>query len=213
MAADREPDSNGSWDPLAAVMAAEQEAAEAASAADETQPPADAPEEPFVPEPPPPENVPAGTSGAPFTFGDVEDLQFIRLSDKATLPTRAHDSDAGLDIYAADSARISPGARVSVGTGLAVAIPEGLAGLILPRSGLALKNGVTLVNAPGLIDPGFRGEVRIVLLNTDRNSDFKVASGDRIAQLILVPIALASPLESDSLDSTGRGEGGFGSTG
>jgi dUTP pyrophosphatase len=143
----------------------------------------------------------------------VEELQFTRLKETATLPTRAHDSDAGLDLYAAEAARISPGARVSVGTGLAVAVPEGLAGLVLPRSGLALKHGVTLVNSPGLIDPGYRGEVRIVLLNTDASSDFKVAAGDRIAQLILVPIALASPLESDSLDETVRGGGGFGSSG
>ena len=143
----------------------------------------------------------------------MEEVQFTRLKESATLPTRAHDSDAGLDLYAAEAARISPGARVSVGTGLAAAIPEGLAGLVLPRSGLALKHGVTLVNSPGLIDPGYRGEVKIVLLNTDRHSDFKVAAGDRIAQLILVPIALASPLESDSLDQTTRGGGGFGSSG
>jgi dUTP pyrophosphatase len=143
----------------------------------------------------------------------VEELSFIRLSEHATLPTRAHDSDAGLDLYAAEGARISPGGRVSVGTGLAVAIPEGLAGLVLPRSGLALKHGVTLVNSPGLIDPGYRGEVRVLLHNTDLTSEFRLASGDRVAQLILVPIAHASPLESDSLDSTVRGAGGFGSTG
>ena len=136
----------------------------------------------------------------------MEELRFIRLSEAATLPTRAHDSDAGLDLYAAEGARIVPGGRVSVGTGLAVAIPEGLAGLVLPRSGLALKHGVTLVNSPGLIDPGYRGEVRVVLLNTDGTSEFKIASGDRIAQLLLVPIALASPQESDALESTIRGE-------
>jgi dUTP pyrophosphatase len=143
----------------------------------------------------------------------VEELSFIRLSEQATLPTRAHDSDAGLDLYAAEGARISPGGRVSVGTGLAVAIPEGLAGLVLPRSGLALKHGVTLVNSPGLIDPGYRGEVRVLLHNTDLTSEFRLAAGDRVAQLILVPIAHASPLESDELDSTVRGAGGFGSSG
>jgi dUTP pyrophosphatase len=143
----------------------------------------------------------------------VEELRFIKLSEKATLPMRAHDGDAGLDLYAAEAARIVPGARVSVGTGLAVAIPDGLAGLVLPRSGLALKAGVTLVNSPGLIDSGYRGEVRVVLLNTDQTIDFHTKPGDRIAQLLLVPIATASPLEAESLDSSTRGAGGFGSSG
>jgi dUTP pyrophosphatase len=143
----------------------------------------------------------------------MEELRFIKLSDAATLPTRAHDSDAGLDLYAAEAALIVPHARVSVGTGLAVQIPEGLAGLILPRSGLALKHGITLVNSPGLIDPGYRGEVRILLLNTDATAEFRVAAGDRIAQLLLVPIAHASPLETDALDNSVRGAAGFGSTG
>ncbi len=143
----------------------------------------------------------------------VEELRFIRLSDRATLPTRANEGDAGLDLYAAEGARIAPGGRVGVGTGLAVAIPAGLAGLVMPRSGLALKQGVTLANSPGLIDPGYRGEVRVLLLNTDRTSEFRVAPGDRIAQLLLVPIATASPLEADELDSTVRGSGGLGSSG
>ena len=143
----------------------------------------------------------------------MEELRFIRLSEAATLPTRAHEGDAGLDLYAAEGARIGPGQRVGVGTGLAVAIPAGLAGLVLPRSGLALKQGVTLVNSPGLIDTGYRGEVRILLLNTDSASEAKIAKGDRIAQLLLVPIATANPLESDALDDTARGAGGFGSSG
>jgi dUTP pyrophosphatase len=147
------------------------------------------------------------------TLGDMEELQFIRLKESATLPTRAHDGDAGLDLYAAEGARIGPGQRVSVGTGLAVAIPPGLAGMVLPRSGLALKHGVALVNAPGLIDSGYRGEVRVLLLNTDTGSEFRVAPGDRIAQLVLVPIATATPLEADELDSSVRGGGGFGSSG
>ena len=165
------------------------------------------------PGPPPAAAAPASTSSAGSTLPDVEELQFIRLSEQATLPTRAHDSDAGLDIYAAEGARIGPGQRVSVGTGLAVAIPDGLAGLVLPRSGLALKHGISLVNSPGLIDPGYRGEVRVLLLNTDQTSEFRLASGDRIAQLVLVPVALATPLESESLDNTIRGAGGFGSSG
>jgi dUTP pyrophosphatase len=143
----------------------------------------------------------------------VEELRFTKLSDEATLPTRAHDDDAGLDLYAAEEARIAPGARDSVGTGLAMAIPDGLAGLVLPRSGLALKHGVTLVNSPGLIDPGYRGEVRVLLLNTDRTREFHCTPGDRIAQLLLVPIATASPMPTDELDSSIRGSGGFGSSG
>jgi dUTP pyrophosphatase len=143
----------------------------------------------------------------------VEQIQFTKLNDKATLPTRAHDNDAGLDLYAAEGARIGPGQRVSVGTGLAVAIPDGLAGLVMPRSGLALKHGIALVNSPGLIDPGYRGEVRVLLLNTDRATEFRMTPGDRIAQLVLVPIAHASPLEAEELDSSARGPGGFGSSG
>lgn len=143
----------------------------------------------------------------------MEELRFTKLSDQATLPTRAHDDDAGLDLYAAEEARIAPGARESVGTGLAMAIPDGLAGLVLPRSGLALKHGVTLVNSPGLIDPGYRGEVRVLLLNTDQAAEFHCSPGDRIAQLLLVPIATASPMQADELDSSIRGSGGFGSSG
>ncbi len=142
-----------------------------------------------------------------------EELRFIKLSGAAILPTRAHDSDAGLDLYAAESARISPGGRVSVGTGLAVQVPEGLAGLVLPRSGLAIKHGIALVNSPGLIDPGYRGELRVLLLNTDRTTDVPIAVGDRIAQLLLVPVAHARPLEAEALDTSERGRAGFGSSG
>jgi dUTP pyrophosphatase len=147
------------------------------------------------------------------TLAGMEELRLIKLSEKATLPTRAHDNDAGLDLYAAEAANIVPGARVSVGTGLAVAVPGGLAGLVLPRSGLALKHGITLINSPGLIDPGYRGEVRVVLLNTDRTMDFHCKPGDRIAQLLLVPIATASPIQTDALDDSLRGSAGFGSSG
>ena len=152
------------------------------------------------------------TESAP-TLGAMEELRFTKLNEKATVPTRAHDSDAGLDLYAAEGARLAPGARVSVGTGQAMAVPEGLAGLVLPRSGLALKHGVTLVNSPGLIDPGYRGEVRVVLLNTDQTIEFQCKPGDRIAQLLLVPIATASPTRADALDDSLRGAGGFGSSG
>jgi dUTP pyrophosphatase len=141
------------------------------------------------------------------------ELRFVKLSEKATLPTRAHDNDAGLDLHAAESARLAPGARVSVGTGLAVQIPDGMGGLVLPRSGLALKHGVTLVNSPGLIDPGYRGEVRVLLLNTDPSVEFQITPGDRIAQMLLVPVVHATPLNAQALDDSTRGEGGFGSTG
>jgi dUTP pyrophosphatase len=140
-------------------------------------------------------------------------LPFKRLSDAARTPTRAHDGDAGLDLYAAEEATLQPGERASVGTGIAVAIPEGHAGLVLPRSGLAARHGISVVNAPGLIDAGYRGEVRVLLLNTDRADAFEVQVGDRIAQLLITPYAAPDPVESDDLDQTARGAGGFGSSG
>ncbi len=141
------------------------------------------------------------------------ELRFSRLTDAATLPERAHDDDAGLDLYAAEAARLEPGERASVGTGLAVEIPDGHAGLVLPRSGLAARHGVALVNAPGLIDSGYRGELRVLLLNTDRGEPFEVAPGDRIAQLLITPYAAAAPIDVAELTATARGAGGFGSTG
>ena len=141
------------------------------------------------------------------------ELRFSRLTDAATLPVRAHDDDAGLDLYAAEAARLEPGERASVGTGLAVEIPDGHAGLVLPRSGLAARHGVALVNAPGLIDSGYRGELRVLLLNTDRAEPFEVAPGDRIAQLLITPYAAAAPIDVAELTATSRGAGGFGSTG
>jgi len=140
-------------------------------------------------------------------------LRFARLSDAAVVPTRAHGDDAGLDLTAAEATTLAPGARASVGTGLAVAIPPGHAGLVLPRSGLAAKHGIALVNAPGLVDPGYRGELRVLLLNTDRTEAFDVAPGDRIAQLLLVPFVAAAPVEVAELGETERGLAGFGSSG
>ena len=128
-------------------------------------------------------------------------------------PERAHDDDAGYDLHAAEDCRIEPGERASVGTGLAVAIPAGWAGLVLPRSGLALRHGIALVNAPGLIDSGYRGEVRVLLLNTDRADPFEVSAGDRIAQLLVVRHDAGRAEEVVSLDDTVRGAAGFGSTG
>lgn len=140
-------------------------------------------------------------------------LPIAKLKDVATLPTRAHEGDAGLDLYACEAAHIGPGERWSIGTGIAVEIPDGHAGLVLPRSGLAKEHGIALVNAPGLIDSGYRGEVRVLLLNTDPADTFRVAAGDRIAQLVITPIARAEPIEADDLAESARGDGGFGSSG
>lgn len=141
------------------------------------------------------------------------ELPVTKLKEDAVLPTRAHEGDAGLDLYAAEVAHIGPGERWGVGTGVGVEIPAGHAGLILPRSGLARDHGIALVNAPGLIDSGYRGELRVLLLNTDPAETFRVEEGDRIAQLVLVPIALATPVESTALTDSTRGDGGFGSSG
>jgi dUTP pyrophosphatase len=141
------------------------------------------------------------------------EIAVARLQSEAVLPTRAHPGDAGLDLYACEAAHIGPGERWSVGTGIAVEIPEGHAGLVLPRSGLAREHGIALVNAPGLIDSGYRGELRVLLLNTDPAETFRVKAGDRIAQLVLSPVAIAEPVESVELSESVRGEGGFGSSG
>jgi dUTP pyrophosphatase len=140
-------------------------------------------------------------------------FRFTRLTEAAQAPRRAHPGDAGCDLFAAESARLEPGDRASVGTGIAVEIPEGSAGLVLPRSGLAAKHGISVVNAPGLIDAGYRGEVRVLLLNTDRNDAFEIEPGDRVAQLVIVEIGDAEPIEVGELAESLRGEGGFGSTG
>ncbi|MDX6636088.1 MAG: dUTP pyrophosphatase [Solirubrobacterales bacterium] len=141
------------------------------------------------------------------------ELSVAKLKDEAVMPTRAHEGDAGLDLYACEAAHIGPGERWSVGTGVAVEIPEGHAGLVLPRSGLARDHGIGLVNAPGLIDSGYRGELRVLLLNTDPAETFRVEPGERIAQLLLTPIATPAPVEVASLGDSARGEGGFGSSG
>jgi len=140
-------------------------------------------------------------------------LPATKLKEGAQLPSRAHDGDAGLDLYSCEAAHIGPGERWSVGTGVGVEIPEGHAGLVLPRSGLARDHGIALVNAPGLIDSGYRGELRVLLLNTDPAETFRVEPGDRIAQLVLTPIATADVVETGALSESVRGEGGFGSSG
>jgi dUTP pyrophosphatase len=140
-------------------------------------------------------------------------LPTTRLRPNATLPNRAHAGDAGLDLHAAEAATIGPGERATVATGIAVEIPDGFAGLVLPRSGLAARHGIALVNAPGLIDSGYRGEIRVLLLNTDRTEPFDVAPGDRIAQLVVTPVTEAETVEVAELTASVRGEGGFGSSG
>jgi dUTP pyrophosphatase len=140
-------------------------------------------------------------------------LRFRRLVPAAIPPSRAHDGDAGYDLHAAEPVTLGAGERAVVGTGIAVAIPDGHAGLVLPRSGLAFKHGIALVNAPGLIDSGYRGELRVLLLNTDREHPFDVEPGDRIAQLVVVRVEAQDLEELDELEETGRGAGGFGSSG
>ena len=143
----------------------------------------------------------------------VTRLLVQRLCDEAVLPTRAHRGDAGLDLSACETVTIGAGERASVGTGLAVAIPEDHAGLVVPRSGLAMRHGLSIVNAPGVIDTGYRGEVRVILLNTDREHAFTVEQGMRIAQLLVVPARAVELVEVSELTETARGDGGFGSSG
>jgi dUTP pyrophosphatase len=140
-------------------------------------------------------------------------LRFKKLRDDAIVPTQAHAGDAGSDLYAVEGAVLEPGARAKVPTGVAVAIPEGHAGLVLPRSGLAHKHGITLTNTPGLIDSGYRGELQVLMLNTDRAAPYEVKPGDRIAQLVIVAFAAAEWDEVAEFDETTRGGAGFGSSG
>jgi dUTP pyrophosphatase len=141
------------------------------------------------------------------------ELRVQRVRERARIPSRAHEGDAGLDLYAAEAAALEPGERAIVATGIAVEIPPGHAGLVLPRSGLAARHGIALVNAPGLIDSGYRGELKVLLLNTDRDDSFEIVPGDRIAQLVVSPVAAAEPVEVTALEVSPRGAAGFGSSG
>ena len=140
-------------------------------------------------------------------------LRVRRLHPDARLPTRAHDGDAGLDLHALAGCHLEPGERAMVPTGIAIELPAGHAGLVVPRSGLAAKHGISVVNAPGLIDAGYRGEVRVLLLNTDPVAAFEVQPGMRIAQLVVTPVASPAVQEVEDLPASSRGSGGFGSTG
>jgi dUTP pyrophosphatase len=144
--------------------------------------------------------------------GDVVDVGVRRLREDAVLPSRAYDGDAGLDLAACDGLILDPGERASVGTGIAVEIPEGYAGFVQPRSGLAARHGIGVVNSPGLIDSGYRGEIQVVLLNTDAREPFTVEPGMRIAQLVVAPVASVRLVEVDELATSERGARGFGSS-
>src|SRR4051794_27515744 len=142
----------------------------------------------------------------------MTELLFQRLREDAVLPARAYPGDAGLDLAACERHELAPGERALVGTGLAVAIPEGHAGFVQPRSGLAARHGLTIVNSPGLVDEGYRGELRVALLNTDPRESFVVEPGMRIAQLVVLPVPAVDPVEVDELPDSERGVRGFGSS-
>jgi dUTP pyrophosphatase len=137
---------------------------------------------------------------------------FTRLDRELPAPRRSHPGDAGLDLYARVDVRLEPGERALVPTGIAVAIPEGHAGFVVPRSGLAVRDGVGVVNGPGLVDAGYRGELKVILINHGQDA-VQLARGDRIAQLVVVPVSMTDFLEVESLPDSQRGSGGFGSTG
>jgi dUTP pyrophosphatase len=140
-------------------------------------------------------------------------LRVRRLHPAARLPARAHGDDAGYDLCAIEPATLQPGERATIATGIAIELPAGHAGLVVPRSGLAARHGIAIVNAPGLIDAGYRGELKVLLLNTDTAEPFRIAAGDRIAQLVIVAVATPQVVEAEALAATDRGEGGFGSSG
>jgi len=140
------------------------------------------------------------------------ELAFRRLRSDAVLPERAYSGDAGIDLVSCERVELAPGERATVGTGIAVAIPDGHAGFVQPRSGLAARHGISIVNTPGLIDSGYRGELRVILLNTDGRATFVVEPGMRIAQLVVVPVAAIELIEVEELPESERGVRGFGSS-
>ncbi|TFD89048.1 dUTP diphosphatase [Cryobacterium serini] len=135
------------------------------------------------------------------------------LIQASILPNYAHPGDAGADLHAAEAHVLAPGTRALVGTGVSIALPDGFAAFVVPRSGLAVKYGITIVNSPGTVDAGYRGEIKVTLLNTDLYESFTIAVGDRIAQLIVMPVVRATFIAVDKLPGSQRGEDGFGSTG
>lgn len=143
----------------------------------------------------------------------MTEIAFQRLHPDARLPARAHPGDAGFDLHAVAAVEVPAGGRAAVPCGFAIALPEGTAALVVPRSGLALRSGITVLNAPGLIDSGYRGEVMAILVNHDPDAPFAVAPGDRIAQLVVIDLPDVRFIEADDLPESTRGAGGFGSTG
>jgi dUTP pyrophosphatase len=141
----------------------------------------------------------------------VETVEVLIAS--GTLPEYSHPGDAGADLVAAEAVELGPGERATVGTGVSIALPDGYAAFVVPRSGLAAKHGITIVNSPGTVDAGYRGEIRVTLLNTDRSESYSVAQGDRIAQLIVTPVRRARFVQVETLPGSHRGQAGFGSTG
>jgi dUTP pyrophosphatase len=141
------------------------------------------------------------------------EVLITRLDPDLPLPSYAHDGDAGMDLMTREAVTLGPGERATVATGVALAMPDGWVGLVHPRSGLAAKHGLTIVNAPGTVDAGYRGEIRVTLLNTDRDQELSIAPGDRIAQIVFQQVGKARLVEVERLPGSGRGEAGFGSTG
>jgi dUTP pyrophosphatase len=141
----------------------------------------------------------------------VTDVEVLLTGEH--IPAYAHPGDAGADLVAVETVELGPGERVTVGTGTAIALPDGFVAFVVPRSGLAAKHGITIVNTPGTVDAGYRGEIRVILLNTDRSTPYTVTAGDRIAQLVVMPVTRARFIPVDRLPGSHRGEGGFGSTG
>ncbi|MFT4156898.1 MAG: dUTP diphosphatase [Microbacterium sp.] len=135
------------------------------------------------------------------------------LDGTSVVPSYAHPGDAGADLVAAEAVRLEPGERALVATGVRIALPDGYAAFVVPRSGLAAKHGISIVNSPGTVDAGYRGEIKVSLINTDSHSAYDVAVGDRIAQLIIMPVTRAAFIPVDELPDSARGQGGFGSTG
>ena len=140
-----------------------------------------------------------------------ESVEVLIVAD--SVPAYAHPGDAGADLVAAEAVELAPGTRMTVGTGVSIALPDGYVAFVVPRSGLAARHGITVVNSPGTVDAGYRGEIRVTLLNTDSSVPYSVAVGDRIAQLVIMPVTRARFVPVDSLPGSQRGGGGFGSTG
>ena len=146
-----------------------------------------------------------------YPRGVTESVEVLLRADVA--PVYAHPGDAGADLVSSDDVVLAPGQRATVGTGVAIALPDGYVAFVVPRSGLAAKHGITIVNSPGTVDAGYRGEIRVTLLNTDARESYSISAGDRIAQLIVMPVSRARFIPVERLPGSDRGEGGLGSTG